>query len=285
MLERTVNGYKDLCAQMEQELNEMRSQPDLLNGIDCNNAQYENYRKEMEILRQENEKLKRRKNELEIEIENLTLRQNVVDLDESYRFKVVHMDANPASIAYDQVANELDKLKAEIERLRIRNKKLETGNDEMTTRLNETMNMTMNIKEIHSMTEKYNTLDAKYKQMESILSKVNLEMREVVYMLFGYKLDRYGASNYKYVLINIFNEWNCSNTSFTFRITSMFAHSDQDVLIFRLNDQGMLDMLESEYSKTLGDFVVTYLMGNNGSLTAFTAALTIDLMNQRTVTS
>ncbi|CAO1351142.1 unnamed protein product [Diamesa serratosioi] len=265
MLERTVNGYKDLCAQMEQELNEMRSQPDLLNGIDCNNVQYENYRKEMEILRQENEKLKRRKNELEIEIENLTLRQNVVDLDETYRFKVVHMDANPASIAYDQVANEIDKLKAEIERLRIRNKKLETGNDEMTTRLNETMNMTMNIKEINSMTEKYNTLDAKYKQMEKILSKVNLEMREVVYMLFGYKLDRYGVSNYK--------------------ITSMYAHSDQDVLIFRLNNQGMLDMLESEYSKTLGDYVVTYLLGNSGSLAAFTAALTSDLINQRTVTS
>lgn len=65
----------------------------------------------------------------------------------------------------------------------------------------------------------------------------------------------------------------------------MYAHSDQDVLIFRLNNQGMLDMLESEYSKTLGDYVLTYLLGNTGSLAAFTAALTSDLINQRTVTS
>ena len=63
----------------------------------------------------------------------------------------------------------------------------------------------------------------------------------------------------------------------------MFAHSDEDVLIFRLNDEGMLDMLESEYSKTLGDLMVTYLMGSNGSVAVFTAALTIDLVNQRTV--
>lgn len=63
----------------------------------------------------------------------------------------------------------------------------------------------------------------------------------------------------------------------------MFAHSDEDVLIFRLNDEGMLDMLESEYSKTLEDLMVTYLMGNNGSIAAFTAALTIELVNQRTV--
>lgn len=63
----------------------------------------------------------------------------------------------------------------------------------------------------------------------------------------------------------------------------MFAQSDEDVLIFRLNDEGMLDMLESEYSKTLEDLMVTYLMGNNGSIAGFTAALTIELVNQRTV--
>lgn len=202
MLEKTVSGYKDLCAKLESELAEARGHPGQLDGVVGSNDQYESLRKDLDSLRAENEKLKKRKNELEIEIENLTLRHNVMGSDD--RFKVVHFKMNPTAVAQEQVANEIVKLKAEVERLRIRNKKLEAGNEDLTTRVNETMNMTMSVKELQTLRDDYKTLQAKYKENEKIFLNVNQELREVIYMLFGYKLDRYGNSNYRFVLTHPF---------------------------------------------------------------------------------
>lgn len=196
MLEKTVNGYKELCAKLESEIAEIRGHPGQLDGV-VGSEQYQELRKDLDTLRTENEKLKKRKNELEIEIENLTLRHNVMGGDD--RYKVVHFKMNPTAIAQEQVANELVKLKAEVERLRIRNKKLEAGNDDLTARINETMNMTINVKELQSLREEHKTLQAKYKENEILFSNVNQELREVIYMLFGFKLDRFGNSNYRYV--------------------------------------------------------------------------------------
>jgi mitotic spindle assembly checkpoint protein MAD1 len=196
MLEKTVSGYKELCAKLESELADVRGHPGQLDGV-VGNEQYQELRKDLDTLRTENEKLKKRKNELEIEIENLTLRHNVMGSDD--RFKVVHLKMNPTAIAQEQVANELVKLKAEVERLRIRNKKLEEGNEDLTSRINETFNMTINVKELQSLKEEHKTLQAKYKENEELFSTVNQELREVIYMLFGFKLDRFGNSNYRFV--------------------------------------------------------------------------------------
>lgn len=200
MLEKTVSGYKELCAKLESELAEVRGHPGQLDGV-VGTDQYLELRKDLDSLRTENEKLKKRKNELEIEIENLTLRHNVMGSDD--RYKVVHFKMNPTAIAQEQNANELVKLKAEVERLRIRNKKLEAGNEDLTARVNETMNMTMNVKELSNLREEYKTLQAKYKENEMIFSNVNQELREVIYMLFGFKLDRFGNSNYRFDLFSL----------------------------------------------------------------------------------
>lgn len=200
MLEKTITGYKDLCAKLETELAEVRGHPGKLDDVLGGNDQYETLRKDLDALRVENEKLKKRKNELEIEIENLTLRQNVMGTDD--RFKVVHLKMNPTMMAQEQIANEIAKLKAEVERLRIRNKKLEAGNDDLTARINETMNMTLNIKEFQNLQDEHKTLQAKYAENEKIYTNVNQELREVIYMLFGFKLDRFGNSNYRFVMIH-----------------------------------------------------------------------------------
>lgn len=196
MLEKTVNGYKDLCTKLETELADARGHPGQLDGI-IHNEQYETLRKDLEALRIENEKLKKRKNELEIEVENLTLRHNVMGSEA--RFKVIHLKSNPTAVAQEQVANEIVKLKAEVERLRMRNQKLEAGNDDLTARLNDTMNITMNVKELQILRDEHRTLQAKYKENEQTFASVNQELREVIYMLFGYKLDRFANSNYRFV--------------------------------------------------------------------------------------
>lgn len=283
MLEKTVSGYKELCVKLEAELAEVRGHPGQLGGVSIN-EQYETLRKDLDALRAENGKLKKRKNELEIEIENFTLRHNVMGSDD--RFKVVHFKMNPSAIAQEQADNELVKLKAEIERLRFRNKKLEAGNEDLTMRVNETMNMTMSVKELQNLREEYKTLQAKYTENEQIFSNVNQELREVIYMLFGYKLDRYGNSNYRFAYKSRQLQFLRIDHAFAlFRITSMYADNENDELMFQLNEQGTLDMLETTYSTTLGTLMDQYLRSVSGSLPAFTSALTLDLVLRATMTT
>lgn len=198
MLTQSLSGYKELCSKLESEVAELRGNP--TNALDttvCTSEQYKILRKDLEALRIENEKLRKRKSELEIEIENITLRSNVMTDDN--RFKVVHLKNNPAAIAQEQAQNEVAKLRAEVERLKLKNRKLEETSNEITiTRINETMNLTLNIKDLQKLREENKTLLAKCKENEDIFKRVNQELREVVYMLFGYKLDRYGNSNYRW---------------------------------------------------------------------------------------
>lgn len=196
MLTNSVAGYKELCARLEAEIAELRGNPTLASSDPtvCTSEQFKTLRKDLETLRMENDKLRKRKNELEIEIENLTLRNNCMN-DE--RLKVVHFTNNPATIAQEAAAEEVVKLKAEIERLKLRNRKLEEGHEDLTTRINETMNMTMNVKDLQKIKEEFAQLQTKYTENESLFKRINEELREVVYMLFGYKLDRYGNKNYR----------------------------------------------------------------------------------------
>lgn len=196
MLQNSEAGYKELCSRLEQENAELRGNPSLTSISDptfCSNEQYKALRKDLEILRMENEKLRKRKNELEVEIENLTLRNNCMSDD---HLKVVHFKNNPASIAQEQAAEEVVKLKAEIERLKIRNRKL-VGNEDLTARANETLNMTLSVKDLQKLKDEYAQLQVKFQENEKLFTKVNRELREVIYLLFGYKLDRYGNSNYR----------------------------------------------------------------------------------------
>lgn len=69
------------------------------------------------------------------------------------------------------------------------------------------------------------------------------------------------------------------------RIVSVYADHEHDELEFLFNDEGTLDMLETDYSRTdLLSGLADYLQGPNGSLPYYLAALTIELKNKATVT-
>lgn len=70
-----------------------------------------------------------------------------------------------------------------------------------------------------------------------------------------------------------------------FRIVSMYADNETDELLFQLNSQGTLDMLETEYSKTLETLMNQYLRSSTGCLPAFTSGLTLDLVLRATMTT
>ena len=71
------------------------------------------------------------------------------------------------------------------------------GNEDLTARINETMNMTLNVKDLQKLKDEYAQLQVKCQENEKLFTKINKELREVIYFLFGYKLDRYGNSNYR----------------------------------------------------------------------------------------
>lgn len=118
------------------------------------NEQNEYLQKELNRLRVENERVSRRKNELELLIEHNNMKQAFSIGNEARELKVVHLEMNPADEAYENYKNEADKLRAEVERLKRKMRKMEEEHEDLTTRLNETTaiaNTTVNIQEVGSV--------------------------------------------------------------------------------------------------------------------------------------
>uniref|UniRef100_A0A1A9X3N0 Mitotic spindle assembly checkpoint protein MAD1 n=1 Tax=Glossina brevipalpis TaxID=37001 RepID=A0A1A9X3N0_9MUSC len=266
MLEKTLMGYKDMCSNLEKELNINKNlKTNETPGEDINinmeaTIGYEHFKKELDTLRMENERLRKRKEELELELERHCLKSDL----NMEKYRVVHMTVNPANEAYQNAENLMEKLQAEIERLRRKNKILEEENEQTQERLNETSNLTLNIKEMNKLRDEVETLNAKIKKMKECYKSAAMELREVIYMLFGYRIDRVG-----------------SNTNY--KISSMYAESPDDYLNFRLNESNVLDMLETPYSASLKALIQTHLVGNK-SLPAFLSTLTLDLFQRSTMT-
>lgn len=112
------------------------------------------------------------------------------------------------------------------------------------------------------MRSKIQALESKQQHYKEIYRAASMEFREVIYLLFGYRVDRISNSNY--------------------RISSVYAENEDDYLNFRLNEGGELDMLETDYSLTLSDMVGNYLAAHN-SMPAFLSSLTLELFNRSTM--
>jgi len=65
-------------------------------------------------------------------------------------------------------------------------------------KLNDTTNMTMNIKEMNQLRLELDSANQKMKKIKDCYKQTSAEFREVCYMLFGYRVDRLLCStNYK----------------------------------------------------------------------------------------
>lgn len=144
MVEKSLDSYKEMCALLEAELQAAKGLPDL--GVEgaASGEHYERFKRDIAVLRLENETLQRRKAALELQLEHSSLK-GAYDLN---RFKVVHMEMNPLAEAEREHADELERLRTEVERLKRRNRKLEQDHEELTVRLNETVNVTCDLREV-----------------------------------------------------------------------------------------------------------------------------------------
>lgn len=190
MLEKAVTGYKDICANLERDLQQTSGDPATSDGATVQNK-CERLQKESDELRVENERLRRRKEELELRLEQISMRSVSEESEKQARrpFKVVHFQQNPADLAYESHRNELEKLQAEIERLKRKIRQMESDQAEMSNRLNETEGgaggLTCNMKELNQLRAQLQSLDAKNQHLKEVYKAASLEFREVVYLLFG----------------------------------------------------------------------------------------------------
>ncbi|ALC42038.1 Mad1 [Drosophila busckii] len=260
VLERTVTGYKEMCSTLERELQAMRQQEQLQDPSPSTECGYDSVKQELDTLRMENERLTRRKEELELELEHRCLRGDF----NMGQYKVLHIKQNPAQEAYDISKNIVEKLQAEIERLKRRNKKLEEDQEQTQDTISGSTGMTMNFKELNQMRAELETANGKMKKMKDCFKAASKEFRDVCYMLLGYRIDRVGANSH-------------------YRISSMYAESPDDYLSISVNESNCLALLESPYSKTLKPAIDQQLAANN-SFPAFFSALTLELFQRATVT-
>lgn len=259
-------GYKEVCARLEQELEAAKLSPADFSSNIVSTDQFEAMKKELSQIRHENERLRRRKDELELEYENRLLRASVMGDQQTAQSsgsrKILHFNSNPASEAHHVHVVEIEKLQAEIERLKKKCKKLEDGNVELTTRLQDESMMTINLQDRNKLAEKNKSLEAKNKHLKEVYKSMSQEFREVVYMLFGFRVDRVGNGLY--------------------RISSMYADTPDDYLNVRLSPEGALDLLESQYYESLTEMIQTTLSLHN-SMPAFLSSLTLELFNRTTM--
>uniref|UniRef100_A0A182M573 Mitotic spindle assembly checkpoint protein MAD1 n=1 Tax=Anopheles culicifacies TaxID=139723 RepID=A0A182M573_9DIPT len=263
MLEKTLTGYKDLCQKQEAELQANKVMPDI--SFVLTSEQYEKLRKEIDELRSENERLKRRKEELEVEVHNMTLRAEIKRTSTNQTKLIRYVDSPAAQDIRAEHACKL-KLMAEVDRLKLQIQRLQEANQDLTECLHstdETGNITAKVKESVDLRMQLAELQSKYDQRKELYQQSSEDFRTVVNLLFGFKIDRISGSY--------------------FQLRSEYAESPDEYLNFALAPDGsVLTLLESDYAASLRDLVETQFKTHN-SVPVFLSSLTLELFNRTTM--
>ncbi|XP_053393249.1 mitotic spindle assembly checkpoint protein MAD1-like isoform X2 [Mercenaria mercenaria] len=207
------------------------------------------------------EKCEQEKYTLECRIEQRHLQG---DYDPT-KLKVLHFKMNPVDIATEQRREEVSKLKAENERLKQRIEILEENEgriEDLTVAVEQKLKEPGSSKDIEEMRSQLTTAELKNKRLMEAFKKTSQEIREVCYQLTGYKID--------------------IPTSNQYRLTSMYAESSNDFLLFKQNSNGDIEMLGTSFSSTMQDLMEMYLIRQD-SIPAFLSGVTLELFSRQTM--
>ncbi|XP_052814982.1 mitotic spindle assembly checkpoint protein MAD1-like [Mya arenaria] len=285
LLEDSVQGYKRQTENLEAELNKVGG--DLASArqnirqleltlsdlhrkanYDVHDCRSEADQKTINSLREKVASLERaletceqEKNTLECRIEQRHLQG---DYDPT-KLKVLHFKMNPVDSDIDRRREEMTKLREENARLRQRIQLLEEHDgkiEDLTVAVEQKIKEPGSSKDIEEMRSQLTLAELKNKRLMEAFKKTSQEVREVCYQLTGYKID--------------------IPTSNQYRITSMYAESPTDYLLFQQNSRGNIEMLGTSFSSTLQDLMDMYLIQRD-SIPAFLSSVTLDLFSRQTM--
>lgn len=209
----------------------------------------EELRKKVEDLQSEKETLVKRNERLELWAER-NIRRG--DFDPSQN-RVVHFRMNPADLAHGEAKKEVEELRAKCLKLQEKILKLESDQDVTTTCLD-----TTRIKELE---EKLTTAELKNQRLKEVFSKRIQDFRQACYILTGFRIDVVNDDHFK--------------------LTSRYAESQQDFLLFASLPAGGMQLLETDFSKTLVSLIKLHLH-HQDSIPMFLSSLTAELFGQQT---
>ncbi|CAH1126285.1 unnamed protein product [Ceutorhynchus assimilis] len=252
-LEKVIDDYRDMVAKLENDLQE--AQPQLhADVVPVRLEQTARLQSEVAHLQDVNQQLREQKDHLEIKLETLLEGQ-----DSLHGGQVFHLANNPLAEHVNQRVQKLEMLQEENARLKNKLKKMEEGIE--TSKIGD---LSICPKEVQALKEKNLNYEKQHQKLKDLFKSSMQDFRNVIYMLFGYKIDK-------------------SNSSSTYKLRSTYAEQQDDLLCFAVNQAGDLDLLATDFSSSLEPLIDLHLKHQN-SIPVFLSAVTMDLFNQKTIT-
>ncbi|KAE9008922.1 hypothetical protein PR003_g7713 [Phytophthora rubi] len=175
--------------------------------------------------------------------------------------KIVHLAVNPTRelLQSKTKTSDIEKLRQENEALRARLNRLTDGEDTETPSAPAEDRLTT--------TTSYDTVEGLKKlnqRLKQVFGDQIRQYREAVYLLTGYKVDLKKSNGVELL-----------------RLRSVYAEHDDDELLVRMEANGSLELLDSEFCSQINQRVFAYLTACR-SFPAFLSTLTLHLFEKQT---
>ncbi|XP_053712054.1 mitotic spindle assembly checkpoint protein MAD1 [Synchiropus splendidus] len=263
-VQEEVGSLKVQLQTREMELVTLRKQQP--STLDKNNAftkeEFDILRQKIEDLEAERQRLEEQNNILELRLE----RNNLQGDYDPVKTRVLHFKMNPTTVAKQQRQQDVESLHEEVTRLREVLRSLQEGGVLAQSQLDGGLSSStiLNLppsKEVLDLRKQMESAELKNQRLKEVFQKKIQEFRTVCYVLTGYQMD--------------------ITTENQYRLSSVYAENMEDCLLFRKGPNGSMLLMETEFSKTLGEMVALHLH-HQKSIPAFLSAVTLDLFSRQT---
>ncbi|XP_053188386.1 mitotic spindle assembly checkpoint protein MAD1 [Scomber japonicus] len=227
-------------------------------------------KEEVSILRQKIEDLEAERQRLEEQNNILEMRLERHNLQGDYdpvKTRVLHFKMNPTTVAKQQRQQEEEALREEVTRLRELVRSLQDGGalvhsqDEASLHSSSLSLSLPPSKEVLDLRKQMESAELRNQRLKEVFQRKIQEFRTVCYVLTGYQMD--------------------ITTENQYRLSSVYAEHMDDSLLFKKGSNGSMQLMETEFSKTLGQMVALHLH-HQKSIPAFLSAVTLDLFSRQT---
>ncbi|KAF3852588.1 hypothetical protein F7725_005943 [Dissostichus mawsoni] len=215
-------------------------------------------RQKIEDLESERQRLEERNNILEMRLERHILQGDY----DPIKTRVLHFKMNPTTVAKQQRQQDIDALREEVTRLSELVRSLQEGG--AMVQGDSSINASLSLppsKEVVDLRKQMESLELRNQRLKEVFQRKIQEFRTVCYVLTGYQID--------------------ITTENQYRLTSVYAEQMDDSLLFKKGSNGSMQLMETVFSKTLGEMMALHLH-HQKSIPAFLSAVTLDLFSRQT---
>uniref|UniRef100_A0A3P9HMV3 Mitotic spindle assembly checkpoint protein MAD1 n=1 Tax=Oryzias latipes TaxID=8090 RepID=A0A3P9HMV3_ORYLA len=263
--EEDVGALRLQLQTVEMELDSLKKQPASSpeSSSSVSKEEENTLRKKIEDLEAERQRLEEQNNILEMRLE----RNNMQGDYDPVKTRVLHFRMNPSSVAKQQRQQEVETLREEVTTLRELVRSLQEGGGMLHAQDSSgifTPNISLSLppsKEVQDLRKQMESSELRNQRLKEVFQKKIQEFRTVCYVLTGYQID--------------------ITTENQYRLTSVYAEHMDDSLLFKKGSKGSMQLMETEFSKTLGEMVDLHLH-HQKSIPAFLSAVTLDLFGRQT---